>query len=427
MRRGLAYALIGAAAALPRLAALLYERGDILAGFTEKSDDFARTFVGSGTFGFVPPQPSAYTQPLYGFFLVPIYWILGRSWPAVGLAQIAIAIAIAWLVYEIGRRWISPRAGVAAALLATLNPYLVWHDVHVNREILDQLLAAAIVLLGLATAERRSLALGAPLGAVSGLAILGNVRLAALPLLLIGYLAWRFGLGRRLAAVALVLLVACTVVVLPWMTRNRVVLGCFALTTDARALWKANNAQTYAILAGGGWIDDVPRPPNVPYNPEEAADVYRNEGRVVPVDECAQMRYYRGLVLDFWREHPGEKARLAGQAVGMLWNPRPTRTEGRSGAGTGLDLARSWIAPAYVSGLYVLGLVGLAVLPRRLTALGVALLGYQTAAAMVFAGTTRYRAPWDFVIALLAAGGLLYLARRFQAGAHGRLLSQRSP
>src|SRR4051812_44962284 len=65
----------------------------------------------------------------------------------VGIAQIAVAIGTALVVYEIGRRVVSPATGVVAAALATLHPYLVWHDVHVNREILDQFLAASIVLL----------------------------------------------------------------------------------------------------------------------------------------------------------------------------------------------------------------------------------------------------------------------------------------
>ena len=34
------------------------------------------------------------------------------------------------------------------------------------------------------------------------------------------------------------------------------------------------------------------------------------------------------------------------------------------------------------------------------------LLGFNTLMAMVFAGTVRYRAPWDFVLALLAAFAL---------------------
>jgi len=113
--------LVAAAAVLPRLAVLLYERNRILTRFTEKSDDFAQTFVHHGTFGYLPGEPSAYTQPLYGFFLVPLYWILGRHWLVVGLAQTAVALAVALLVYAIGRRVLSRRAGVVAALVSTLS------------------------------------------------------------------------------------------------------------------------------------------------------------------------------------------------------------------------------------------------------------------------------------------------------------------
>src|SRR5439155_13402397 len=107
-RRG-SLALIAAAAIVPRLVVLLYERGNILTAFTEKSDDFARTFVATGTFGFIPGQPSAWTQPLYAFFLIPIYWIFGRVWWAVGGAQILVAVGTALLVYAIGRRLVSKR------------------------------------------------------------------------------------------------------------------------------------------------------------------------------------------------------------------------------------------------------------------------------------------------------------------------------
>ena len=30
------------------------------------------------------------------------------------------------------------------------------------------------------------------------------------------------------------------------------------MTTDARALWKANNPATFEVLRRGGWIDQVP-------------------------------------------------------------------------------------------------------------------------------------------------------------------------
>ena len=405
--------LVAAACVLPRLAVLLYERGDILASFTEKSDDFARTFVDTGTYGFVPGLPSAWTQPLYGWFLIPIYWIFGRSWWAVGPIQILVALATALLVYEIGRRFVSWRAGVAAAVISTLNPYLVWHDVHVNREILDQLLAAAIVLLALLAADRRSWRLAAALGAVTGLAILGNTRLSVLPLVLVAFLAWRVREWQPVALASGALVAACALVILPWPIRNDVSVGCFTLTTDARALWKANNANTYRVLAHGGWIDDVPPLPGAPLTPEQAADYWKTQHRKIRVDECAQMRLYRHLVWVYWRDRPGGKLKLAVQAAGMFWSPKQTKTEGRSEQGTVVDRLRSWAEPAYAIPLYLLALLGVAFVPRRLAVLVAALLAYQTVAAMAFAGATRYRSPWDLTIALVAGAGLMSVAERF--------------
>ena len=129
---------------------------DILTAFTEKSDDFAQTFVHHGTFGFVPGEPSAYTQPLYGWFLIPIYWIFGRTWSAVGLAQIVVGVVTALLVYEIGAAVLSRRAGTSPPFVATLNPYLVWHDVHVNREIARPARRGGARPLTLIVADRRS-------------------------------------------------------------------------------------------------------------------------------------------------------------------------------------------------------------------------------------------------------------------------------
>jgi hypothetical protein len=114
------------------------------------------------------------------------------------------------------------------------------------------------------------------------------------------------------------------------------------------------------------------------------------------------MRYYQHRVREFWREHPGAKAKLAGQAVRMEWDPRPTRTATESGQGA----IRDWVQPVYTSVLFALGLIGLAFVPRVFAALVLLLLAYETLAATVFAGATRYRVAWDFLIAVLAAAAL---------------------
>jgi hypothetical protein len=397
--------LVAAAAIAPRLAVLLHERERILTAFTDKSDDFAQTFVHHGTFGFIPGEPSAYTQPLYGFFLIPIYWIFGRDWWAVGAAQIAVATVTALLVYAIGARALSRRAGTIAAVLATLNPYLVWHDVHLNREVLDQLVAAGLILCTLIAADRRSARWAVAAGLFGGLAVLGNVRLIFIPLVVAAYLVIRNGWSW--APVALVVVAALTVT--PWVIRNKVEVGCFALTTDGRALWKANNDQTYGLLAQGKWIDDVKDPPGHPFpNPEEARDIYRQSGKKIHVDECANQSYYQHKAWRFVRDHPGEKGKLAAQAVRMEWDPRTTASATDSGHGA----IRSLAQPLYTSFLYALALVGIFVAAGRFVGLALAVLAYQALAAMVFVGATRYRVATDFLLALLAAGAIEWALMR---------------
>jgi hypothetical protein len=409
------YLLIAAAAAAPRLAVLLHERSAITSAYVDKSDHFAQTFVSSGTFGFIPGEPSAYTQPLYGFFLVPIYWIFGRSWETVGLAQIAVAVLTALVVYELGRRVFSARVGLIAALLTTLHPYPLWHDVHMNREILDGLIGASIALLALLCAERLGRRRVAALGFVLGVATLSNARLIGLPVLVGGYLLWRHGHSRAVAGSLALLVGVFALTLAPWVVRNKVSVGCFAVTTDSRALWKANNANTFATLQRGAWIDDVPRLPGDAYTPQETFVLWQQTGKVVHVDECAAMHKFQHLVWRFWVDHPGEKAELAAQAGSMLWQPSAHTTEGRLGRGTWIDRVRKDVEPAYMIPVFVLAAAGLLLAPRRYSALALALLGYQTAVAMLFAGDTRYRVPWDFLGMVLAAASLVWIAARVSA------------
>jgi 4-amino-4-deoxy-L-arabinose transferase-like glycosyltransferase len=404
--------LLVLATALPRLAALLHARGSILTDNVDKGDTFARTFLANGTYGFIPGHPSAYTQPLYGWFLIPLYWIFGRSWETVGIAQICVAVATTLVVWQIGKRWLSAGVGLLAGLAVALHPYLVWHDVHMNREILDQLLAAGAVYLTLHAAERFGWRRAVPLGAVLGLAILGNVRLALLPVVIASFLVWRNGISRRTLLSGAVILAATAVVLAPWVVRNKVNVGCFAVTTDSRALWKANNLNTYATLTHGGWIDNVPEPKGLPPNPEQIYFHWQKTGVVIPYSECAQMTTYEHKVESFWVHHPGAKAKLVRIDLQWQWQPTVVANADSPGAGTWIDTLRSVVEPAYMIVIYVLAAIGIFLVPRVLAALVLLLLGYQTVVAVIFVGLTRYRVPWDFLLDLVAAVAALAIAAR---------------
>ncbi len=417
MSRRIAYSLLAAVCVLPRLGVLLHERDTITSSATEKSAVFAQTFVAHGTYGLIPGQPSAYTQPLYGWFLIPVYWLFDGNWLAIGLVQVALAVVSVWLVYEIGRRVLGPRAGIAGAAIATLNPYLVWHDVHVNREIADQVCAAALVFLTLVVVERRSMRAAAALGVVTGLAVLGNARLVFVPVLCAAYIAVRLpGAWPRIGVAALVI-GGAAVALAPWVVRNKVSVGCWAITTDSRALWKANNPQTYGLLSSGQWIDNVshrsPRPPPPGrLTPEEAGGVYeRTQGRkVLHPDECLEMRFYQHLAVQYWKKHPGGKARLIALSEQLLWQPNVIETGGDPGTGTHLDLGRRLIEPVYMCLVYLLAAAGLFFALRAFVVLTLLLLAYQSASAAVFVGATRYRVAWDFLVVLLATAALARLA-----------------
>ena len=415
-RRGRAVLVVSIAAALPRLVVLVADRGTILQPFTygEKSDDIARTFLASGTFGFIPGHPTAYTQPLYSFFLIPLYWAIDRSWEVVGISQIMVAVATALIVLEIGRRHLSAAAGLLAALIVALHPYSLWHDVHVNREILDGLLAAAIFLLALELFKSPRARLAVGLGVVFGLSILSNVRLTVLPLLVAALCLLYWRPSRRSLVLVAAMLVACVVTLAPWVIRNRIEVGCFALTTDSRALWEANNPLTLGVLRKGSWIDNVPLPTSFPPSAQDAGRMYRRQGRIVSVDECAQTAYYQHKVIVFWEHHPGEKLSLAVQGSRMLWNPVVSPPPTRSDALGWLENLRDSVEPIYIGAVFLLALFGFFVVPRRFAVLCVLLLAYQWALAIVFVGATRYRVPWDFVAALLAGAAIVELSQRYE-------------
>ena len=98
-----------------------------------------------------------------------------------------------------------------------------------------------------------------------------------------------------------------------------------------------------------------------------------------------------------------------------LWQPAVVETRGRPGAGSWLDTLRSTAEPAYMVPLYLLAAIGLFLVPRFFAALVVILLGYQTILAVLFVGETRYRVPWDFLLALLAGATLIELRNRVRS------------
>ena len=98
------------------------------------------------------------------------------------------------------------------------------------------------------------------------------------------------------------------------------------------------------------------------------------------------------------------------------------RERKRSGAA-----ARRTIEPAFVIGLYASRSPASSSRPHTSSGSLRSCSRYNTLAAMVFAGAARYRMPWDFLLAILAAFALAaawervrWRRRRYAGGARAR-------
>ena len=242
----------------------------------------------------MPGRPSANTQPLYGFFLVrpllgrPVGLALDRARPdrcrgghgaarlrdrramiaSRGVGVVAARHRDAAPVPRLARRPRQPRGARRAARGGS----------HARRARRRRAAHAAVRPPWPARSP------GSPCSATHGSSSCRS--------------CWRcssrgtFGRSRRAALAAAVLVgVAALVVTSRGSSATRPPSVASTLTTDARALWKANNLATYDILAAR----QVDRPgPELPGRAAVARARGRHHrahaDRVVTVDECAQMR-----------------------------------------------------------------------------------------------------------------------------------------
>ncbi len=186
--------------------------------------------------------------PLYPLLLAGWGAVAGFSTPAVLALNTLTDCGAAVLLWLLGTRLGSARAGRRAAWL-----YLVWPSALFSGALAqkESLCAVLVLALALAWVERRpgwrgALALGVPAGLLA-LTQPGEAPLAALfGLVLVGRIGWwpMLAAGLRGGVVALLVL-------LPWWVRNWAVFHAFVplTTASAASLWIGNNPQ-----ASGNWM-----------------------------------------------------------------------------------------------------------------------------------------------------------------------------
>jgi 4-amino-4-deoxy-L-arabinose transferase-like glycosyltransferase len=244
--------------------------------------------------GFVHLQPDGTPAPGEHFGRAPVYPVLLTAvirvtgapptadvqlLRAIRIVQAVLGGVLVWLVAWLAGRAAGPEAARAGGWLAAVYPPLVWTPAYVWSETLFSVLALATAAV--LTLERRRSGLYLAAGALAGLAVLTRpAMLFFLPLAAL-WLAWT-----REWRGAVLLSLACALVIMPWTIRNTREYGRFVLVASEGGItfWTGNHPSA----VGEGDLAANPqlkrenvalRARHAGLTPEELEPIYYREAR----------------------------------------------------------------------------------------------------------------------------------------------------
>jgi len=351
-------------------------------------------------------RPSAAHPPLYSIVLSGLYLLGGHG----ALIQRSLGLLLGTvtlvLVGLLGRRVGGERLGVIAALLYAVYPVMIAVDGDLMSEVLYGPLIAGMLLAAFALYDRPTVRRALVLGVVIGLAALTRTEaLLFVPFLLVP-VAWRArsggrgpGTGPGRAVLAGVGILACAVVIAPWLIRNEVAFGRFVLisTNNQTVIAGANCPQTYHGVNMGGW-DITCIAPRTKTNEAAQAAIWQHDGLSYAAHHLSRLPAVIAL-----RE----------LRVWDLWQPR--RQARTFAEGQQIDVAEAGVAAFWL--LALVAIPGVLALRRRPPALLI-LLAPAAVVCLTTAigyGVPRLRDSFDIALPVLAAAGVLALSERLAA------------
>lgn len=360
------------------------------------------------------PERAFYQSPFYGWVLAAAYKLATPgSWPP-RVMQIAAGALSTVLVYAIGARVLSRRAGVVAAALFGLYGPVILEEALIIKTAWVLLLAllSFAALLRYAPAENRRGTAAA--GLAFGVTILSAGQwLPALPAL--AYAAWQLPEGasrprRRNIALAFALAAMLPVAAMSaWNTSHA---GGFLLTSGDAGLnlYMGNNPEATGLPARPTGLRDIPE-----YEEGDARRIAeRAQGRAMTMPEVS--RYWAGRARDFITNQTGDWVVVMIQKTQVLWNHfEVPDTSNYAFMRARYVPALRWMTTFGSVG--TLGLVGMLALwsaDRRRRALYLVTLPYL-AALLLFYVRSRYRFPVVPFLAVFGAGALDLAAAHLRA------------
>jgi hypothetical protein len=205
--------------------------------YPDSYDQLASSLVEGNGYRFFPgTAQTLMREPGYPVFLAGIFLVFGKSFTAVKLANMFLAVAAAWLLTRIARRLSSSQALVVVApLLFLFHPGTLIAESRGGSEALFTFFFTLFVLTLYRAIEGRRRRDYVVCGGVLGLTVLIRSTPILFPLVLVGYLLVFERQGNPKLAILLnaaLMITAMFVVLSPWIIRNYSLTGKFIPTAS---------------------------------------------------------------------------------------------------------------------------------------------------------------------------------------------------
>ncbi len=338
--------------------------------------------------------------PLYPYFLVGIYTLLGRDPVAVAVVQIGFEVFTILLLNWIGRRVAGDWVGLLSAACYAFYPYLLYQNLTLNDTGIFIFLLAAGIASAYRARDTMSWQWAVLLGVCFGLGALTKTLIVLLlPLLALWW--WSeldFRMALRLSVISGITMM---VVMAPWVIRNTRLHGELVIlsTNGGSNLHQGNNACVADYLARGWdaqWVNCLEAPP-------------------AGLSETETDRWHREQAINYLRDNPGAWPRLFGTKFWVLWSPvimpydlppDPYLVDDAvlQYNSTAFQVARVVHVITFLP-LLILGIVGIGLGWRDRRTIGplLAVIIAITMTYVIFHPSTRYRSPADPFVFVLAA------------------------
>lgn len=364
------------------------------------ADQWGREIAAGNILGRGVPEQ----DPLYACFIGLIYSVFGHNILLVVLIQAFIGSLSSLLVFYIGKRLFNPATGVIAALLWSFHPAIIFYEGVLMKEglaVFLTLLALYTIILARDTRYYGYWLLG---GIFMGLSVLtrGNL-LFVIPFIFL----WMIGECKKdFLKTAAVFLLGLVIVFIPIATRNKIVVGEFALSTSRSGInfyWGNNETARGSNFPAPRFI----RATSVYELGDFATEAKRLTGKEMNNSEISKFWFNKGL--DFISEHPYQYIRLQYQKLRLLFN------NGEISDNYQYSYYRRFsrivdYSPANFLLIASLGLLGMVLSIRRwkgLSLLYIFIISYSLS-IIIFFVISRYRLPMTPVLSIFAASALYW-------------------